>query len=60
MAFVLLGALLARPLLVRQRWPFGRRVGWLFALALAGIAADLVLKTLLAPAWGRLLLDLAR
>jgi hypothetical protein len=60
MAFVLLGALLARPLLLRQRWPFGRREAWLFALALGGILADLVLKTLLAPAWGRLLLDLTR
>jgi hypothetical protein len=60
MAFVLLGALLARPLLVRQRWPFARREAWLFALGLAGIAADLVLKTLLAPSWGRQLLDLTR
>ena len=55
MAFVLLGVLLARPLLVRQRWPFGRREAWLFALAFAGIAADLALKTLLAPRWGLLL-----
>jgi hypothetical protein len=47
-------------LLLRQRWPFGRREAWLFALALGGILADLVLKTLLAPAWGRLLLDLTR
>jgi hypothetical protein len=55
MAFVLLGTLLARPLLVRERWPFRAREGWLFALAFAGIAADLVLKTLLAPGWGQLL-----
>ena len=64
MAFVLLGALLARPLLVRgadgSPRAFGRREAWLFALAAAGIVADLALKTLLAPAWGRLLLDLAR
>ena len=55
MAFVLLGTLLARPLLVRQRWPFERREGLLFALAFAGIAADLTMKTLLAPYWGQLL-----
>lgn len=58
MAFVLLGALLARPLLVRERRPslwFGRREAWLFGLAAAGIATDLVVKTLLAPWWGRLL-----
>jgi hypothetical protein len=58
MAFVLLGVLLARPLLMRQRWPFGRREASLFALAFAGIAADLALKTLLAPRWGLLLRDL--
>jgi hypothetical protein len=55
MAFVLLGTLLARPLLVRRRWPFGRREAWLFALAFAGIVTDLVMKTLLAPWWGKLL-----
>jgi hypothetical protein len=58
MAFVLLGTLLARPLLVLERRPslwFGRREAWLFALAAAGIVTDLVLKTLLAPYWGRLL-----
>ncbi|HXT49832.1 MAG TPA: hypothetical protein VN811_02250 [Thermoanaerobaculia bacterium] len=58
MAFVLLGVLLARPLLMRQRWPFGRREAWLFALAFAGIAADIALKTVLAPRWGLLLRDL--
>jgi hypothetical protein len=58
MAFVLIGALLARPLLVRERRPsqwFGRREAWLLALGAAGIATDLVMKTLLAPWWGRLL-----
>ncbi len=55
MAFVLLGALLARPLLVRRRWPFAAREAKLFALAFAGIAADFALKTLLAPCWGHLL-----
>ena len=58
MAFVLLGALLARPLIVRERRPsqwFGRREAWLFALGAAGIVADLVIKTLLAPWWGTFL-----
>jgi len=58
MAFVLLGVLLARPLLLRRRWPFGRREAWLFALAFAGIAADIALKTVLAPRWGLLLREL--
>jgi len=58
MAFVLFGALLARPLLVRQAWPFGRREGWLFGLAFAGIAIDILLKVLIAPTWGNLLRDL--
>jgi hypothetical protein len=58
MAFVLLGALVARPMLVHQRWPFRRREGWLFAIAAAGVVADLVLKTLLAPWWGHLLRSL--
>ncbi|HXT22055.1 MAG TPA: hypothetical protein VN923_14985, partial [Thermoanaerobaculia bacterium] len=60
MAFVLLGALLARPLLVRQRWPFGRREAPLFALAATGIVTDLVMKTLLAPWWGRMLREMLR
>lgn len=60
MSFVLLGALLARPLLVRRRWPFERREAWLFALAFAGIAADIALKTALAPRWGLLLRGLLK
>jgi hypothetical protein len=55
MSFVLLGCLFARPLLLRQWWPFGRREHRLMALAAAGIAADLLLKTLLAPAYGHFL-----
>jgi len=55
MSFVLLGVLLARPLLLRRRWPFSRREAWLFALAFAGIATDIALKTALAPRWGLLL-----
>lgn len=58
-AFVLLGALLARPLLLRRLWPFERKEARLFALAAAGIAADLLLKTLVAPAYGRALRSLA-
>ncbi len=54
-AFVLLGALLARPLLLRRLWPFEREELRLFALAGAGIAADLLLKTLVAPSYGRAL-----
>jgi hypothetical protein len=54
-AFVLLGALLARPLLLRRRWPFERQEARLFALVAAGIAADLLLKTLTAPVYGRAL-----
>jgi hypothetical protein len=59
-AFVLFGALLARPLLVRERLPFGRRERRLLLLAAAGILADLVLKTAVAPAWGELLRSVLR
>ncbi len=52
LSFVLLGALFARPLLVRRLWPFGRREGRLMALAAAGLAADATVKWLLAPAYG--------
>lgn len=56
-AFVLLGAILSRPLLRRRLWPldFGRTERRLLALALAGIVVDLVLKTLAAPGYGRFL-----
>ncbi|HEX5758151.1 MAG TPA: hypothetical protein VF121_03060 [Thermoanaerobaculia bacterium] len=59
-AFVLLGCLLARPLLVRRPWPFDRREARLFALAGAGILADVLLKALLARPYGRFLRELAR
>ena len=53
-AFVVLGVVLAEPLLSRvRRYPYagiGTARGWLVAAA-AGIAADWVLKALLAPAW---------
>jgi len=51
-AFVALGSILARPLLVGRREAFGaadRR--WIVA-ALLGVAADIALKTLLAPSYG--------
>lgn len=51
-AFVLLGAVFARPLLVREPWPFARREAVLLGLALSGIVGDLVIKTLAAPAYG--------
>lgn len=51
-AFVALGCVLARPLLVRRVWPFGAREAVWIGAALAGIAADLALKSALAPAYG--------
>ena len=58
-AFVLLGALFARPLLVRRAWPFEALEHRLMALGAAGIAADVVMKTLFAPTYGTLLRQLA-
>jgi hypothetical protein len=55
-SFIILGVVLAEPLLSRMpgSWPRpeGRRV-WI-AIALAGLALDIVMKTLLAPQWPRL------
>ncbi len=59
-AFVLLGALFSRPLLVRRWWPFGRREYRLMALAFSGIVADIVIKALCAPAYGLFLRQMAR
>ena len=59
-AFVLLGCLLARPLLVRRPWPFERPEARLFALGFAGIVADILLKALLARPYGLFLRELAR
>ena len=59
-AFVLLGALFSRPLLVRRAWPFGGREYRLMALALSGILADIVIKALCAPAYGVFLRQMAR
>jgi hypothetical protein len=55
LAFVLLGAVFSRPLLVRRAWPFGRAEIQLMALAASGLAADAVLKALFAPSYGRFL-----
>jgi hypothetical protein len=59
-AFVLLGTLFSRSLLVRRLWPFGRREVRLLALALSGILADIVIKALCAPAYGLFLRQMAR
>ncbi|MEM7480305.1 MAG: hypothetical protein AAF481_03960 [Acidobacteriota bacterium] len=58
-AFVLLGALFSRPLLAGKRWPFERSEYRLMLLALAGIAVDISLKTLIAPRYGVFLRQLA-
>jgi len=60
-SFVILGVVLSAPLLSRV---FGFRVDWTAARPLligacGGLVADVVLKTLLAPAWQRLLLRVA-
>lgn len=57
-SFVAIGVVLAAPLLsrvfhVRVEWPEARRI---LLWACGGLVADVVLKTLLAPAWQRLLL----
>jgi hypothetical protein len=56
--FVILGVLLSMPVLSRL---YRFEVDWrstrpLFTIAIAGLVADVVLKTLLAPTWQRLLL----
>jgi hypothetical protein len=59
-AFVLLGAVFARPVLVRRAWPFERPEYRLMALALAGIAADILVKILVARPYGLFLRQMAR
>jgi hypothetical protein len=51
-AFVLLGALFARPLLARRLWPFERWEVRLMALAFAGILVDILVKAFFAPSYG--------
>ena len=60
MAFVLFGALFARPLLVRKAWPFHRLEYRLMAIAASGIAADLLIKTFFARHYGLFLRQMAR
>jgi len=59
-AFVLLGAVFSRPLLVRRPWPFERLEYQLMALAASGLVADVLIKAALAPAYGRFLRQMAR
>jgi hypothetical protein len=59
-AFVLFGTLFTRPLLVRRIWPFDRDEVRLMGLAVTGIVADIVLKTLCASGYGLFLRQLAR
>lgn len=59
-AFVLLGSLFAKPLLMRRAWPFEGREYRLMALACSGILADLVIKSLAAPTYGVFLRQMAR
>lgn len=59
MAFVLLGTLFARPLLVRRPWPFARQEGLLAALAATGILGDILLKAFLADGYGLFLRQFA-
>lgn len=59
LAFVLLGCLFARPLLVRRVWPFGRDEVRLMALAASGILMDWLIKAAFAPAYGRFLHQMA-
>jgi hypothetical protein len=57
-AFVLLGALFARPLLARRAWPFERWEVRLMALALAGVLVDILVKAFFAPSYGLFLRQL--
>ena len=59
-AFVLLGTLFSRPLLVRRVWPFDRPEVRLMALAASGILLDVLLKAFFAPGYGLFLRQMAR
>jgi hypothetical protein len=59
LSFVMIGSVLARPLLVRRFWPLGREEARWLALAAMGLLADVVIKGLLAPRYGLFLRDLA-
>jgi hypothetical protein len=58
-AFVALGVGCAKPWFTGRGWAFDARERRLFLLGFAGIALDVTLKALLAPAYGRFLLGLA-
>ena len=60
LAFVLLGTVFGRPLLVRRLWPFERDEYRLMALAASGILADILIKAFFAPAYGLFLRQMAR
>lgn len=55
LAFVLLGVVAARPMLLRRRWPFARKEMILASVAALGLSADILLKATLAPAYARFL-----
>lgn len=59
LAFVLLGSLFARPLLVKRPWPFGGRELRLMFLAATGIVGYVLIQAFLADGYGRALLQLA-
>lgn len=59
-AFVLFGAVFARPLLIRRAWPFDRLEYRLMAVAAAGIAADILIKIIVARPYGLFLRQMAR
>lgn len=59
LAFVLLGCLFARPLLVRRLWPFGPDEYRLMGLAATGIVVDLLMKASFAPDYGLFLRQFA-
>ncbi|HTQ80497.1 MAG TPA: hypothetical protein VMM92_10910, partial [Thermoanaerobaculia bacterium] len=58
-AFVLLGCLFARPLLVRRAWPFERQEVQMMLLAGCGLLVDILMKSVLAPSYGIFLRHLA-
>ena len=60
LAFVLLGTVFSRPLLVRRVWPFERDETKLMALAASGLLADILIKAFFAPAYGLFLRQMAR
>ena len=59
-AFVLFGAVFARPLLIRKAWPFDRLEYRLMAVAASGIAADILIKIIVARPYGLFLRQMAR